>query len=61
MSRLAASGDVPSAEASFPGSAVPSAQDQLQGKDTPAGRPESISGHWQRDPAGQVGSIELFK
>jgi hypothetical protein len=29
-------------------------------QDTPAGRPESISGRWQRDPAGQVGSIELL-
>jgi hypothetical protein len=59
MSRLAVPGDAPSAEASFPGSA-PWAQDQLQGKDTPVARRESISGSWQRDPAGQVGSIELL-
>ena len=26
----------------------------------PAAMPESISGRWQRDPAGQVGSIELL-
>ena len=59
MSRLAASGDEPPGETRFPGSA-PSAQDQPQGKDTSAARPESISGRWQRDPAGQVGSIELL-
>ena len=59
MSRLAATGDVPWPEASC-GGPVPTAQDQTQGKDTPAGMPESISGRWQRDPAGQVGSIELL-
>src|SRR3990172_13159447 len=57
MSRPAGEGMAAWAEASFTGS-VPSGQDQLQGKDTPAGRPESIRGSWQRDPAGQVGSIE---
>src|SRR3990172_5832553 len=59
MSRLAAKGNGPPGEASFPG-AVRSAQDQLKGKDTPAAWLESISGRWQRDPAGQVGSIELL-
>jgi len=59
MSRLAAMGNVPSAEASFPGS-VPWAKGQLQEKDTPAASLVSISGRWQRDPAGQVGSIELL-
>ena len=59
MSRLAAKGNGPPGETSFPGS-VRSAQDQLQGKDTPAAWLESISGRWQRDPAGQVGSIELL-
>jgi hypothetical protein len=29
-------------------------------KDTPAARPMSITRTWQRDPAGQVGSIELL-
>jgi len=41
MSRLAANGDVPWPETSC-GGPVPAAQDQLQGKDTPAGMPESI-------------------
>ena len=59
MSRLAATGDVPWPEASC-GGPVPSAQDQLQGKDTPAASPVSVSVRWQRDPAGQVGSIELL-
>ena len=59
MSRLAAKGNGPPGETSFPGS-VRSAQDQLQGKDTPAAWLESISGRWQRDRAGQVGSIELL-
>src|SRR3989304_4801201 len=59
MSRLAGEGRAASAEDRRTGS-VPSAQDQLQGKDTPAAWPESISGSWQRDPAGQVGSIELL-
>src|SRR3972149_1693452 len=59
MSRLAAKGSGPPGETSSPGS-VRSAQDQLQGKDTPAAWLESISGRWQRDPAGQVGSIELL-
>src|SRR3990172_6017587 len=59
MSRLAAKGNGPPGETSFPGS-VRSAQDQLQGKDTPAAWLESISGRRQRDPAGGVGSIELL-
>jgi hypothetical protein len=59
MSRLAGEGRAAWAETSRTGS-VPSAQDQTQGKDTPAGRPLSISVRWQRDPAGQVGSIELL-
>src|SRR3989304_8810452 len=59
MSRLAVWGDGPPGGASSLGS-EPSAQDQTQRKDTPAGRPVSISDRWQRDPAGQVGSIELL-
>jgi hypothetical protein len=59
MSRLAGEGRAAWAETSYAGP-VPLAQDQTQVKDTPAGRPESISGRWQRDPAGQVGSIELL-
>src|SRR3990172_7259799 len=39
---------------------VPSAQDQTQRKDTPAAWLESISDRWQRDPAGEIGSIELL-
>jgi hypothetical protein len=59
MSRLAGEGRAAWAETSYPGS-VRSAQDQLQAKDTPAGRAVSIISRWQRDPAGQVGSIELL-
>ena len=59
MSRPAGEGRAAWVETTYLGS-VPSGQDQLQGKDTPAGRPVSISGRWQRDPAGQVGSIELL-
>jgi hypothetical protein len=59
MSRLAGEGRAAWAETGRTGS-VPSAQDQLQGKDTPAAWLESISGRWHRDPAGQVGSIELL-
>jgi len=59
MSRLAGEGRAAWAETNCIGS-MPSAQDELQVKDTPAGRPVSISGSWQRDPAGQVGSIELL-
>ena len=59
MSRLAGEGRAAWAETSCAGS-VRSAQDKTQVKDTPAGRLESISGRWQRDPAGQVGSIELL-
>jgi len=59
MSRLAREGRAAWAETSYPGS-VPSSQDQAQLKDTPTGMPESISDRWQRDPAGQVGSIELL-
>ena len=59
MSRLAGEGRAAWAETSCSGP-VPSAQDQLQAKDTPAGRAVSISSRWQRDPAGQVGSIELL-
>ena len=58
-SRPAGEGRAAWAETSCTG-VVPSAQDQLQGKDTPAARPESISGSWPRDPAGQAGSIELL-
>src|SRR3990172_10400017 len=59
MSRLAGEGRAAWAETSCTGS-EPSAKDQLQAKDTPAGRAVSISSRWQRDPAGQVGSIELL-
>src|SRR3990170_6934362 len=59
MSRLAATGNVPWPEARC-GGPMSSAQGQIQGEDTPTASPESISGRWQRDPAGQVGSIELL-
>jgi hypothetical protein len=59
MSRLAGEGRAAWAETSYAGSVL-SAQDQLQGKDTPASRRESITRSWHRDPAGQVGSIELL-
>ena len=59
MSRLAGEGKAAWAETRYTGS-VRSAQDQTQDKDTPAARLESISGRWPRDPAGQVGSIELL-
>jgi len=59
MSRLAGEGKAAWAETSCT-SSVPSGQDQTQGKDTPAAWPVSVSGRWQRDSAGQVGSIELL-
>jgi hypothetical protein len=59
MSRLAGEGRADWVETRYTGS-VRSAQDQTQVKDTPASRPESISGRWQRDSAGQVASIELL-
>jgi len=59
MSRLAGEGRAAWAETSCTGPVL-SAKDQPQPKNTPAGRPESINGSWQRDLAGQVGSIELL-
>jgi hypothetical protein len=59
MSRLAGEGRAAWVETSYAVS-VRSGQDQTQNKDTPAASPVSISGRWQRDPAGQVGSIELL-
>jgi len=59
VSRPAGEGRAAWAETGYLGSVRP-AQDQTQDKDTPAGRPVSINGRWQRDPAGQVGSSELL-
>jgi len=59
MSRLAGEGRAAWVETNCTGS-VPSAQDQLQAKNTPGAWLESISDSWQRDLAGQVGSIELL-
>jgi len=57
ISRLAGEGRAARAATSYQDS-VRSANDQIQREDTPAARLESITCRWQRDPAGQVGSIE---
>jgi hypothetical protein len=59
MSRLAGEGRAAWAETSNAGS-VRSGQNQTQVKDTPGVRLVSITEPWQRDLAGQVGSIELL-
>jgi hypothetical protein len=59
MSRLAGAGKAAWAGASYAGSVRPP-QVQLQGMNTPGAWLELIGGRWQRDPAGQVGSIELL-
>ena len=59
MSRPAGEGKAAWAETSRAGT-VRSAWGQPHVKDPLAGRPESITRSWRRDPAGQVGSIELL-